>query len=109
MARFFRLAVALLVFGVVAPATPVPPHGVQDLGADDGLALLARQHAQGALASVAKMPSARGSAMLFADDIHSRPSWSPRPTRSHQARRHLRKLAICAKRTSGAVASAVGL
>jgi hypothetical protein len=74
MARFFRLAVALLVFGVVAPATPVHAATVcKTLGADDGLALLARQHAQGPqlLAECREKctSGAQRDLMLFADDI----------------------------------------
>ncbi|HEU5283661.1 MAG TPA: hypothetical protein VFU53_07600 [Burkholderiales bacterium] len=76
MARFFRLAVALLVFGVVAPATPAHAATVcKTLGADDGLALLARQHAQGPqlLADCREKctPGAQRELMLFADDIPS--------------------------------------
>lgn len=76
MSRLFELAIALLVLGVCVLATPVNAATVCKLpGVEDGLALLARQHAQALdpLADCAEKctPGAQRDLMLLVDDIPS--------------------------------------
>jgi hypothetical protein len=76
MSRFFQVAVALLVLGISLPPTSAHAATVcVTLGAKDGLALLARQHAQapGLLADCAEKctPGAQRDLMLLVDDIPS--------------------------------------
>jgi hypothetical protein len=76
MSRFFQVAVALLVLGISLPPTSANAATVcVTLGAKDGLALLARQHAQAPelLAECREKctPGAQRDLMLLADDIPS--------------------------------------
>lgn len=76
MSRLFELAIALLVLGIAVTATPVHAATLCKIpGAEDGLALLARQHVQalGPLADCAEKctPGAQRDLMLLVDDIPS--------------------------------------
>ena len=75
MSEFFRLAVALLMLGVVVPLSPVHAATVCKTLGDDALALIARQPAQGPqlLAECREKctSAAQRDLMLFADDLPS--------------------------------------